>query len=51
MERALKKSPREKADLLVEQVKHLVNANKLMHEKLGKTNEWHAQLNGIAIRL
>ena len=47
----IKKSTKEKADLLVEQVQQLASSNKLMHEKLDKTNEWHGQQNTITMRL
>ena len=47
----IKQSTKEKADLLVEQVKQLTTSSKLMHEKLDKTNEWHGQQNTITMRL
>ena len=47
----MKKSAKEKADILVEQVQELAISSKLLHEKLDKTNEWHGQQNNITMRL
>ena len=47
----IKKSTKEKADVLVEQVQQLTNSSKLIHEKIDKTNEWHGQQNSIIMRL
>ena len=47
----IKKSTKEKADVLVEQVRQLASSSKLMHEKLDKTNEWHGQQNSITTKL
>ena len=47
----IKKSTKEKADVLVEQVQQLTSSSKLMHEKLDKTTEWHGQQNSITMRL
>ena len=47
----IKKSTKEKADVLVEQVQQLASSSKLIHEKIDKTNEWHGQQNSITMRL
>ena len=47
----IKKSTKEKADVLVEQVQQLASSSKLMHEKLDKINEWHGQQNSITRKL
>ena len=47
----IKKSTKEKADVLVEQVQQLTNSSKLIHEKIDKTNEWHGQQNSIIMKL
>ena len=47
----IKKSTKEKADVLVEQVQQLTNSSKLIHEKIDRTNEWHGQQNSIIMRL
>ena len=47
----IKKSTKEKADVLVEQVQQLTSSSKLINEKLDKTNEWHGKQNSIAMRL
>ena len=45
------KSTKEKAEVLVQQVQQLVISNKLINDKLDKTNEWHGQQNNITMRL
>ena len=45
-----KKSTKEKADILVEQVQQITNSIKLLHEKFDKTNEWHGQQNYVIIK-
>ena len=46
-----KKSKKEEADVLVEQVQQLMKSSKLLHEKIDNTNEWHGQQNFIMMRL
>ena len=45
------KSTKEKAEVLVQRVQQLVISNKLINDKLDKTNEWHGQQNNITMRL
>ena len=47
----MKKSTKDKADILVEQVQQLTSSSKLIHEKLDRTNEWHGQQNNITMKL
>ncbi|PQM61795.1 MAG: hypothetical protein CML40_02985 [Rhodobacteraceae bacterium] len=47
----IKKSTKEKADILVEQVRQLEISSRLIHEKLDRTNEWHGQQNSIAMKV
>ena len=49
-EYSIKKSTKEKADLLVEQVQLLTSSTKLMHEKLDKTTLLQGQQNSIATK-
>ena len=51
LEEVMKKSTKEKADILVEQVQQLAGSSKLIHEKLDKTNEWHGQQSKITMKL
>ena len=46
----MKKSTKDKADILVEQVQQLASSSKLIHEKLDKTNEWHGGQNNITMK-
>ena len=47
----IKKSTKEKADILVEQVRQLEISSRLIHEKFDRTNEWYGQQNSITMKV